>query len=96
MNPFDFFWHSLNFAAPAVGMALMMPSLGRLALGFHRKALLNWWQQMIAQFVAGLLVLAVGFWAQGHDGQMTTYGALVMVAATLQWALLRGWLAAGR
>jgi len=37
------------------------------------------------------LVLVLGLVLQGHDGKMSTYMALVLVAATVEWALHRGW-----
>lgn len=91
MDDLQLFWHVLNFAAPAAGLALLMPVLGRAALGTRRAALMGWWRQVFVQFFAGLAVLVVGLELLGHDGQMMTYAALVIVAATVQWALLRGW-----
>jgi hypothetical protein len=41
--------------------------------------------------VSGLLVLLVGLWLHGQDGKMSTYMALVLVAATLEWVMHRGW-----
>ncbi|MEY4302276.1 MAG: hypothetical protein RJB06_683, partial [Pseudomonadota bacterium] len=37
--------------------------------------------------VCGLAVLVVGLVITGNDGKMATYGALVLVCATLEWAL---------
>lgn len=91
MNDFQLFWHVMGFAAPAIGLALLMPLLGRVVLGARRAALVSWWRQVLVQFLAGMLVLVGGLELLGHDGQMVTYATLVIVAATVQWLLLRGW-----
>lgn len=91
MDGLQLFWHVLGFAAPAAGLALLMPMLGRVVLGTRRTALMAWWLQMLVQFLAGLAVLAISLALTGHDGQILGYAALVLVAATVQWALLRGW-----
>ncbi|MGJ4748724.1 hypothetical protein ACQV5M_20350 [Leptospira sp. SA-E8] len=91
MNPSDFLWHSLNFAAPALALALLVPVLGWVFLGRRRVAMLPWWGQMLAQLAAGLAVLGSCFWLLGHDGQMMAYAGLVLVTGSLQWLLLRGW-----
>jgi hypothetical protein len=38
-----------------------------------------------------VLVLVAGLWWHGQDGKMSTYIALVLVAATLEWLMHRGW-----
>ena len=48
-------------------------------------------RRMFVHAVSGLLVLLVGLWLHGQDGKMSTYMALVLVAATLEWAMHRGW-----
>ena len=40
---------------------------------------------------AGAAVLVAGLVLQGHDGKMSTYMVLVLVAATVEWAMHRGW-----
>jgi hypothetical protein len=46
---------------------------------------------MVIHALAGTVVLVSGLWVHGHDGKMSTYGILVLVAATLEWAMHRGW-----
>jgi hypothetical protein len=48
-------------------------------------------RRMAVHAVCGVLVLAAGVWLQGHDGKMSTYFALVLVAATAEWVMYRGW-----
>ena len=49
-----------------------------------------WPRRALWHMLAGVLVLAAGLALQGQDGQMGTYAALVLVAATLEWAMHRG------
>ena len=37
--------------------------------------------------VVGLAVLVGGLVITGNDGKMATYGALVLICATIEWAL---------
>jgi hypothetical protein len=80
--------HLLNFVLPALAMALLMPWAGRWVLGG-----LAWpvRRRMAVHAVAGVLVLVAGLVLQGQDGKMSTYMALVLVAATAEWAMHRGW-----
>ncbi len=90
MGPFDLLLHTLNFAAPAFGMAVLM--LGFNAV-LNRQALPK--RPAVAQFAVnlgvGLAVLSLGLWIFGRDGMMATYGALVLFVATSQWALTKPW-----
>lgn len=90
MNLLDIFLHLLNFVAPALGLAVLLPLLSRL---FIRKQvfLLPWWGQMLLNFVAGVAALAVALWWLGHDGKMTGYALLMLTVACSQWMLARGW-----
>ena len=47
--------------------------------------------RVIVHAVSGVLVLVAGLWLHGQDGKMSTYIALVLVAATLEWLMHRGW-----
>ena len=49
------------------------------------------WRQVLLQTLLGAGVLGVGLAVFGHDGKMVTYGALVLVAASVQWLLSRPW-----
>jgi hypothetical protein len=90
MDPFDLFLHAMGFMAPAAFLALALPlaARGLLRATAGRSA---WWQQTVLMFVAGVAVLAAGLWWFGADGRMATYGALVLVAASVQWLALRAW-----
>lgn len=82
--------HLLNFALPALAIALLLPLLARLA-PWGRVVRPSFRMQMLVHFVAGLLVLLAGLWFWGHDGRMATYVALVVVSASAQWLMLRAW-----
>ena len=80
--------HLANFLLPALAMALCMPLAGRWVTG---RPVQSWRRHVLAHAVAGVVVLFAGLLVQGHDGRMATYLALVLVAATLEWALQRAW-----
>lgn len=82
--------HLLNFAAPALALALLMPLGARI---FMKKSAspLSWWAQIAINFAVGLAVQAGGLWWWGRDGKMLAYTALVLAVATSQWILARGW-----
>lgn len=90
MGPVDAFWHLSNLFGPALGMALLAPTLAKL---LWRQALrsVRWRSLALGTFVACALVLLAGLLLTGHDGRMSTYAALVLVAALVLW--WRGWLA---
>ena len=94
MTPLDALIHLLNFAAPALALAFALPLLAQLLDRFSdrkRAASLNLPAQSAINFVAGLAVLAAGLWFFGRDGKMATYAALVLVLASTQWGMGRGW-----
>jgi hypothetical protein len=80
--------HLFNFVLPALAMAALMPWAGRWVMGSGGAPLRR---RMAVHAVAGVLVLAAGLVLQGHDGKMSTYLVLVLVAATAEWAMHRGW-----
>ena len=86
------FWqlvlHLFNFALPALAMALFMPLAGRWVMGPGRVSLRR---RMGVQALCGLAVLVGGLLQHGQDGKMSTYIALVLVAATAEWLMQRGW-----
>jgi len=90
MGPLDLLLHLLNFAAPALFLALLLPLLARLVLP-KRPAAREKWAWVAMNFVAGLAVLGAGLWWFGHDGKMATYAALVAVMASGQWLASRAW-----
>jgi len=88
MSPLQLMWHALWLAWPAVFMALCMPSLGRWVMGPGGGP---WRRRVLAHGALALATLLAGLWWQGHDGRMATYGAMVVLAASLEWALHRPW-----
>ena len=90
MNPFVAFNHLLNFVGPAVAVALVL-CLGTLIFWSKRPVALSWWSQLALNFIVGCAVLVAGLWWDGRDGKMLTYAALVLVSASCQWTVLRGW-----
>jgi hypothetical protein len=80
--------HLWGFVLPALAMALFMPWAGRWVMGPSDRPMRR---RMFVHAVCGLLVLVAGLWLHGQDGKMSTYMALVLVAATLEWAMHRGW-----
>ncbi len=90
MSPFDVLNHLLNFAAPALALALLLP-LCVPTLMKKSPAALSFWAQAAINFVVGLAVLLICLWVLGRDGKMAAYAALVAAAATSQWVLARAW-----
>ncbi len=81
-----FFWHLLNFLAPAAFLAVTL-GLGAWALRIPRR--LPLWTGIGLNFVLGSIVLGAGLALTGSDGKLTTYGALVLVMGSFQWLLRR-------
>ncbi len=81
-----FFWHLLNFLAPAAFLALGL-GLGALLLRLPRSHGL--WLGMGLNFVLGSLVLGLGLVLTGSDGKMATYACLVLTMGSCQWLLSR-------
>lgn len=81
--------HALNFFLPALGMALLVPSLARLVWW---KALsgAGWLRQVKWASIINAVVLIVGLLMTGRDGAMMTYAGLVLASAlTVWWTGLR-------
>ena len=90
MGPLDQLYHLANFLAPALAVGVALAAAGPI---FIKKPPAS--PGLIAQtainFIAGALALGLGLWFFGRDGKMASYAALVVVAATSQWAGGRGW-----
>ena len=82
--------HLLNFAAPALALALLLVLASH---GFMRKMARphGWLAPIAINFVVGCAVMVGGSWCLGRDGRMATYAALVLACASSQWLLLRAW-----
>jgi hypothetical protein len=86
------FWqlglHLFNFLLPALALAIFMPLAGRWVMGSCRASL---GRRMGVHLLSGLAVQVTGLWLHGQDGKMSTYIALLLVAATSEWLMQRGW-----
>ncbi len=90
MDSVDFLNHLLNFFAPAVGMALLVPTLARWLWGGAMRGV-AWSTQVKWVMAANALVLVVGLLILGRDGAMWTYAGLVLASALgVWWTGLKG------
>jgi len=89
MSFVDVLNHALNFLLPALGMALLVPSLAHLVWW---KALrrAGWLRQVKWAAALNVLILIAGLTVTGRDGVMLTYSGLVLASAfTVWWTGLR-------
>jgi len=82
--------HAVNFLAPALWLALLLPLLGRIFMKKRPVALMLPAQAALL-FVVGSGVLLAGLVVFGRDGKMLTYLALLLSMATTLWWLQGGW-----
>ena len=82
--------HVVNFAAPALWLALLLPWLVRFLPG-KKSSRFSLTTQFALIFLSGLVVLALGLALLGQDGKMMTYLGLVVTAAPVQWFMRKGW-----
>jgi len=80
--------HVLNFLAPALWLAVLLPVLARCVMG-KRVVARTLSGQIALHFVVGCGVLLAGLVLFGRDGKMLTYLALVLALASTQWVLSR-------
>ncbi len=90
MSLLDILLHLLNFSAPALVMALLLPLTARFFIKKQAPAL-AWWAQVAINFIVGVAALLAGLWLWSRDGKMAAYALLVLALATSQWLLSRGW-----
>lgn len=86
MSVLALFNHALNFLAPALWLALMLP-VASLIFMKNRPAALKISTQVALLFVVGVVVVVIGLVVFGRDGKMLTYLALVLATATGQWMI---------
>ena len=82
--------HVLNFLAPALWLALLLPLVSRWVFRKRAKKT-GLGLQVAVNFALCLLVLGLGLWFFGRDGKMATYLAMTVTGATSQWLMLRSW-----
>ena len=89
MSFFDLANHLFNFALPAIAMGVIVPLFSRM---IWRKTPVKrpLKSQMLITTGACLTILLAGLVIFRTDGKMTTYVALVIVAALCQW-WYQGW-----
>ena len=88
MGAWDFIVHLLNFAAPALMVALLVVLLARILV--RKQAAASVWHTQVAiNFVVCLILMLAGLWYFGRDGTMAGYTAMVLGCATSQWWMLR-------
>ena len=81
----DVFWHLVNFGLPAMVLSLGITLWG--SFQFRHQAQIKWLWRWLLNAICGLAVLVGGLVLTGNDGKMATYGALVLVCASLEWVL---------
>ena len=84
MGVLDGLWHLLNFFAPAVGVGVVAAWLAKL-LWWRELKSVSPWRMAAWAVVASSLALVGGLLWTGHDGKMSTYGAMVVVCALALW-----------
>jgi hypothetical protein len=90
MGPIDLLNHVLNFVAPALWLAVLVPLLARFFI--RKKPIAPVLRAQAAiNLIVSLVVLLLGLWFFGRDGKMATYTAMALLCATSQWLMLRGW-----
>jgi uncharacterized membrane protein HdeD (DUF308 family) len=81
--------HLLFFFLPALALAACSVLCG--AWRFRSGAATPWTRRWAWNAAAGALMLLAGLVVFDNDGKMATYAALVVVSATVEWVLQRGW-----
>ena len=90
MGFLDLLDHLLNFAAPALAVALVVTLGAPLVLPRTAQGP-GWWGRFAINCAAGLAALGAGLWYFGRDGKMATYAVLVLAVASAQWLAARAW-----
>ena len=89
MGLLDALDHLLNFFGPALGMALLVPTLARV-VWFKALRSVGWPRQVGWAAGVNALVWLGGLLLTGRDGAMLSYAALVAASAlTVWWTGLR-------
>lgn len=90
MGVFDALNHLFNFMLPAFAVALLTTLMAQWIWRKQPPARNTPLGAKIAiNFIASFAVLVLGLALLGRDGEMLTYGAMVIVVATSQWWQMR-------
>lgn len=84
MGVLDAVWHLLNFFGPAVGVGAIATLLAKLLWWRDLKSV-SFWRMSIWSVLAASLALIAGLLWTGRDGQMVTYGAMVLMCTLALW-----------
>lgn len=90
MGPLDLLNHLVNFMAPAAWVAMAVTVVARFFMP-KMPAVRSQSAQVAINFAVCLGALVLGLLVFGRDGKMATYAAMVLLGATSQWVMGRGW-----
>ena len=90
MGPIAALAHLIDFAAPAIGLALGLTLSAHLWLK-KVAAAPAFKVQLVINASVCLAVLLAGLLLFGRDGKMLTYTAMAVACASSQWLLRRSW-----
>ena len=82
--------HAINFLAPAIWLATLLPLLARVFMK-QRPAAHALPEQVAILFVVCAAALAIGLVVFGRDGKMLTYLVMVLAGASCQWWMQASW-----
>ena len=88
MGVVDFIVHLLNFAAPALFIALLVTLVARVLVKKQAVSLV-WYAQAAINYIVCLVMTLAGLWYFGRNGTIASYTAMVLGCATSQWWMLR-------
>ncbi len=83
MGPLDLTYHLLSFAAPALGVGLVLALLAPIFMP-KRPAGHTVLAQAAINFIAGFVGLGLGLWFFGRDGKMASYGLMLLLCCVAQ------------
>lgn len=83
--------HLLNFAAPALFLALGLVLACRLLPMGRSASAPSLRRQLLVLLGLNLAVSTTAFVLLGQDGKLMGFAAMTVAAAFTQWWLLRGW-----
>jgi hypothetical protein len=90
MDSLQFLNHLLNFFAPALCIALLVP-LGARTLLKKVPSTPVLYRQIAVNFILCGTGLGLSLLFFGRDGKMATYAVMTLLCASSQWLMLRGW-----